>query len=39
VLGIPQPVTDRLLAEHAAGLGADVRRGREVAGLQQDSGA
>ncbi|WP_159617341.1 rifampin monooxygenase [Arthrobacter zhaoguopingii] len=39
VLGIPQPVTDRLLAEHAAGLGADIRRGREVAGLQQDPGS
>ncbi|MBJ2121837.1 rifampin monooxygenase [Arthrobacter sp. MSA 4-2] len=38
VLGIQQPVTDRLLAEHAAGLGADIRRGREVAGLQQDPG-
>ncbi|MCD1144919.1 FAD-dependent monooxygenase [Kocuria sp. LUK] len=36
VLGIPQPVTDRLLAEHAAGLGARVRRGAEVVGLDQD---
>jgi 2-polyprenyl-6-methoxyphenol hydroxylase-like FAD-dependent oxidoreductase len=38
VLGIQQPVTDRLLTEHAAGLGADIRRGREVAGVQQDPG-
>ncbi|TDC65469.1 rifampin monooxygenase [Actinomadura sp. GC306] len=36
VLGIPQPVTDRLLAERAAELGADVRRGRELTGLDQD---
>ncbi|MFC5148792.1 rifampin monooxygenase [Streptomyces aureoversilis] len=36
VLGIPQTVTDRLLAEHAAGLGAKIRRGCEVAGLSQD---
>jgi 2-polyprenyl-6-methoxyphenol hydroxylase-like FAD-dependent oxidoreductase len=36
VLGIPQPVTDRLLSEHAAEAGADIRRGRELAGLSQD---
>ncbi|MGY9068174.1 rifampin monooxygenase [Streptomyces sp. CAS3] len=36
VLGIPQPVTDRLLAEHAAELGAEIRRGGEVVGLSQD---
>ena len=36
VLGIPQPVTDRLLAEHAAELGADIRRGCELTGLAQD---
>ena len=36
VLGIPQPVTDRLLAERAAELGAEVRRGAEVAGVEQD---
>jgi 2-polyprenyl-6-methoxyphenol hydroxylase-like FAD-dependent oxidoreductase len=36
VLGIPQTVTDRLLAEHAASLGAEIRRGREVTGLSQD---
>ncbi|KAF0963564.1 rifampin monooxygenase [Rhodococcus sp. T7] len=37
ILGIPQPVTDRLLAEHAAELGADIRRGSELVGLSQDS--
>ncbi|MEU6124476.1 rifampin monooxygenase [Streptomyces sp. NPDC047123] len=36
VLGIPQPVTERLLAEHATGLGAGLRRGHELAGLAQD---
>ncbi len=36
VLGIPQPVTDRLLTEHAVELGAQLRRGREVAGVEQD---
>ncbi|TCK20263.1 rifampin monooxygenase [Pseudonocardia endophytica] len=36
VLGIPQPVTDRLLTEHATELGAAVRRGCEVVGLEQD---
>ena len=36
ILGIPQPVTDRLLAEHAAGLGAEIRRGCELTGLSQD---
>ncbi|AFM15643.1 2-polyprenyl-6-methoxyphenol hydroxylase-like oxidoreductase [Mycolicibacterium chubuense NBB4] len=36
VLGIPQPVTDRLLAERAAELGAQTRRGAEVVGLAQD---
>ena len=36
VLGIPQPTTDRLLAERAIELGATVRRGCEVIGLQQD---
>jgi 2-polyprenyl-6-methoxyphenol hydroxylase-like FAD-dependent oxidoreductase len=33
---MPQPVTDRLLAEHAAELGAEIRRGRELTGLSQD---
>jgi len=37
VLGIPQPVTDRLLAERAAELGADIRRGAELVGLNQDA--
>jgi rifampicin monooxygenase len=36
VLGIQQPVTDRLLAERAVELGADVRRGVEVTGVEQD---
>ena len=34
-LGIPQPVTDRLLAERAVELGAEIRRGRELVGLEQ----
>ncbi len=36
ILGIPQTVTDRLLAEHAAALGAEIRRGCELVGLAQD---
>ncbi|SMC70993.1 rifampin monooxygenase [Kibdelosporangium aridum] len=36
VLGIPQPTIDRLLAERAAELGAEVRRGCELVGLSQD---
>jgi 2-polyprenyl-6-methoxyphenol hydroxylase-like FAD-dependent oxidoreductase len=36
VLGIPQPVTDRLLAERADELGARIRRGCEVTGVEQD---
>lgn len=36
VLGIPQPVTDRLLTERAAELGASIRRGREVVDVEQD---
>src|SRR5689334_22018617 len=36
VLGIPQTVTDRLLAEHAAALGAGIRRGCALTGLDQD---
>jgi 2-polyprenyl-6-methoxyphenol hydroxylase-like FAD-dependent oxidoreductase len=36
VLGIPQPTTDRLLAEHAVELGAELRRGCELVGLDQD---
>ncbi|URN17581.1 MULTISPECIES: rifampin monooxygenase [Streptomyces] len=37
VLGIPQTVTDRLLAERAAELGAEVRRDCELVGLSQDA--
>jgi 2-polyprenyl-6-methoxyphenol hydroxylase-like FAD-dependent oxidoreductase len=36
VLGIPQTVTDRLLAEHATEVGAEMRRGCELVGLSQD---
>jgi 2-polyprenyl-6-methoxyphenol hydroxylase-like FAD-dependent oxidoreductase len=36
VLGIPQTTTDRLLEEHAAELGAEIRRGWELVGLSQD---
>ncbi|NUS65433.1 MAG: rifampin monooxygenase [Saccharothrix sp.] len=38
VLGIPQPVTDRLLAERAVELGAEIRRGCELVGFDQDEG-
>jgi 2-polyprenyl-6-methoxyphenol hydroxylase-like FAD-dependent oxidoreductase len=37
VLGIPQTTTDRLLAERATELGAEVRRGCELVGLGQDA--
>jgi rifampicin monooxygenase len=37
VLGLPQTVTDRLLAEHAAEAGAQLRRGCELTGLSQDA--
>jgi rifampicin monooxygenase len=36
VLGIPQTTTDRLLVEHAAELGAEIRRGSALVGLSQD---
>lgn len=36
VLGIPQPVTDGILTERAAELGAEIRRGHEVIGVEQD---
>lgn len=36
VLGIPQTTTDRLLAERATELGAELRRGSELVGLSQD---
>jgi 2-polyprenyl-6-methoxyphenol hydroxylase-like FAD-dependent oxidoreductase len=35
-LGMSQPVVDRLLEEHAVELGAEVRRGCEVTGVEQD---
>ena len=38
VLGIPQPTTERLLAEHATALGVEIRRGCDVVGLVQDDG-
>ena len=36
ILGIPQTVTERLLAEHAVELGVELRRGWELVGLGQD---
>nr|WP_067829209.1 rifampin monooxygenase [Actinomadura kijaniata] len=36
LLGIPQPIIERLLEEHAVGLGAQVRRGCAVADFEQD---
>ncbi|HST85440.1 MAG TPA: rifampin monooxygenase [Kineosporiaceae bacterium] len=36
LLGIPQPIIDRLLEEHAIELGAQVRRGCAVADFEQD---
>jgi 2-polyprenyl-6-methoxyphenol hydroxylase-like FAD-dependent oxidoreductase len=36
VLGIPQTLTERLLTEHATGLGVEIRRGCELVGLSQD---
>ncbi|MEU0504708.1 rifampin monooxygenase [Nocardia sp. NPDC005998] len=36
ILGIPQPVTERLLAEHAAELGVEIRRDCELVGLSQN---
>jgi 2-polyprenyl-6-methoxyphenol hydroxylase-like FAD-dependent oxidoreductase len=36
ILGIPQNVTERLLAEHAIEAGTEIRRGRELTGLSQD---
>ncbi|GIH94264.1 rifampin monooxygenase [Planobispora siamensis] len=36
LLGIPQPVVEHLLEEHAIGLGAQVRRGCTVTGFEQD---
>ncbi|SCF39315.1 2-polyprenyl-6-methoxyphenol hydroxylase [Micromonospora matsumotoense] len=34
-LGIPQARTEAYLVEHAAGLGAEIRRGHEITGLEQ----
>nr|WP_269768525.1 FAD-dependent monooxygenase [Actinopolyspora erythraea] len=36
VLAIPQTITERLLAEHATKVGAELGRGRELVGLEQD---
>ncbi|WP_406064875.1 rifampin monooxygenase [Micromonospora sp. NBC_00860] len=36
LLGVRQPVIERLLEQHATELGAQVRRGRAVAGFEQD---
>ncbi|WP_424532756.1 rifampin monooxygenase [Sphaerisporangium viridialbum] len=36
ILGIPQTVTDRLLAERATEVGVEIRRGCELVGLSQD---
>jgi 2-polyprenyl-6-methoxyphenol hydroxylase-like FAD-dependent oxidoreductase len=36
ILGIPQTVTDRLLADHAVEQGAEIRRGVTVVGLSQN---
>lgn len=36
ILGIPQPITDRLLTERAEELGAEIRRGARVTGFTQD---
>jgi 2-polyprenyl-6-methoxyphenol hydroxylase-like FAD-dependent oxidoreductase len=36
VLGIPQPVTERLLTERATELGVEIRRGCELVGMSQD---
>ncbi|ANN20159.1 hypothetical protein SD37_34230 [Amycolatopsis orientalis] len=35
-LGIPQARTEDYLEEHARGLGAEIRRGHEITGLDQD---
>ncbi|SDF77373.1 2-polyprenyl-6-methoxyphenol hydroxylase [Lentzea fradiae] len=36
LLGIPQPVVNRILEDHAIALGAEVLRGRALVGLEQD---
>ncbi|HEX5114252.1 MAG TPA: FAD-dependent monooxygenase [Pseudonocardiaceae bacterium] len=35
-LRLPQPRLERLLADHAGGLGTEIRRGHEVVGVRQD---
>lgn len=35
-LAVPQPVTERLLCEHALEVGTEIRRGCEAVGLSQD---
>lgn len=37
LLGIPQPVVEQVLEEHALELGAQVRRGYSAAGFEQDA--
>lgn len=39
ILGLPQTIIDRLLADRATELGAEVRRGCELVGLSQDEHA
>ena len=36
LLGMPQPVVERLLEAHALDLGAEIRRGAAVSGFEQD---
>ncbi|GAA3430827.1 rifampin monooxygenase [Kutzneria kofuensis] len=36
VLSVSQPTVERLLTEHAAALGTEIRRGSELVGLSQD---
>lgn len=36
VLSIPQPITDRLLTEHAIDVGVDIRHNHELVGFSQD---
>lgn len=37
ILAIPQPVTERLLAEHAVSVGVEIRRGYDVIRVKQDA--
>ncbi|GAB2503257.1 FAD-dependent monooxygenase [Nocardiopsis aegyptia] len=37
-LAVPQPVTERLLNEHAVEAGVEIRRGQDVVGIGQDEG-